>query len=207
MRGKSTAWTRMAESGNALTFHFCPTCGSTVYWEGQSFPGYVAVAIGTFADPNFPGPTISVWEDSQTSLGHSPARHATQAHAKAGLRPNHRRGVLSLAWLFIEEILPVPGAGRLTCWAGRAGNLTWWRYCRDVARRHGLSQGGRIPVSGFAGRDWLGPRAKPPGVSALRGRWAAQKSHLYGHTDPTSCADFGQPQRCRKLQPGILITQ
>ena len=63
--GKSTAWTRMAESGNALTFHFCPTCGSTVYWEGQGFPGYVAVAIGTFADPNFPGPTISVWEDSR----------------------------------------------------------------------------------------------------------------------------------------------
>ena len=51
--GKSTAWTRTAESGNALTFHFCPTCGSTVYVEGQGFPGYVAVAIGNFADPGF----------------------------------------------------------------------------------------------------------------------------------------------------------
>ena len=50
--GNATAWTRTAESGNALTFHFCPTCGSTVYWEGAGFPGYVAVAIGTFADPN-----------------------------------------------------------------------------------------------------------------------------------------------------------
>ena len=29
--GKATAWRRTAESGNALTFHFCPTCGSTVY--------------------------------------------------------------------------------------------------------------------------------------------------------------------------------
>jgi hypothetical protein len=63
--GRSTAWTRTAQSGNALTFHFCPTCGSTVYWEGQGFPGYVAVAIGTFADPNFPEPTISVWEESR----------------------------------------------------------------------------------------------------------------------------------------------
>ena len=52
--GKSTAWTRTAESGNALTFHFCPTCGSTVYWEGAGFPGLVAVAIGTLADPTFP---------------------------------------------------------------------------------------------------------------------------------------------------------
>jgi hypothetical protein len=37
--GKATAWMRTAESGNALTFHFCPTCGSTVYWEGEGFPG------------------------------------------------------------------------------------------------------------------------------------------------------------------------
>jgi hypothetical protein len=25
--GKATAWMRTAESGQALTFHFCPTCG------------------------------------------------------------------------------------------------------------------------------------------------------------------------------------
>ena len=61
--GRSTAWTRKAESGNALTFHFCPVCGSTVYWEGQGFPGFIAVAIGTFADPDFPAPTIAVWEE------------------------------------------------------------------------------------------------------------------------------------------------
>ena len=41
-------------SGNALTFHFCPTCGSTVYWENEGFLGYVAVAIGNFAEPKFP---------------------------------------------------------------------------------------------------------------------------------------------------------
>jgi hypothetical protein len=63
--GKTTAWMRTAESGNALTFHFCPTCGSTVYWEGEGFPGYVAVAIGNFADPNFPAPAIAVWEESR----------------------------------------------------------------------------------------------------------------------------------------------
>ena len=52
--GKDTAWMRTAESGNALTFHFCPTCGSTVYWEGEGFPADVAVAIGSFADPTPP---------------------------------------------------------------------------------------------------------------------------------------------------------
>jgi hypothetical protein len=63
--GISKPWTRVAESGNALTFHFCPTCGSTVYWEGQGFPGYIAVAIGNFADPNSPAPSIAVWEESR----------------------------------------------------------------------------------------------------------------------------------------------
>jgi hypothetical protein len=32
---------------------------------GEGFPGYVAVAIGNFADPNFPAPTIAVWEESR----------------------------------------------------------------------------------------------------------------------------------------------
>ena len=63
--GEATAWTRTAESGNALTFHFCPTCGSTVYWENEGFPGCIAVAIGNFADPDFPAPTIAVWEESR----------------------------------------------------------------------------------------------------------------------------------------------
>ena len=63
--GRATTWTRTAESGSAVSFHFCPTCGSTVYWESESFPGYVVVAIGSFADPNFPAPTIAVWEESR----------------------------------------------------------------------------------------------------------------------------------------------
>jgi hypothetical protein len=61
--GASSTWTRTAESGNKLIFYFCPVCGSTVFWEGEGFPGYVAVAIGTFADPAFPPPTVSVWEE------------------------------------------------------------------------------------------------------------------------------------------------
>jgi hypothetical protein len=63
--GTATSWTRTAASGNAITFHFCPTCGSTVYWEGAGFPGHLAVAIGAFADPSFPPPTIAVWEENR----------------------------------------------------------------------------------------------------------------------------------------------
>jgi hypothetical protein len=60
--GKSTEWARTADSGNILTYSFCPVCGSTVHWANSGFPDLIAVAIGTFADPTFPAPTVSVWE-------------------------------------------------------------------------------------------------------------------------------------------------
>jgi hypothetical protein len=82
--GQATEWTRKAESGNALTFHFCPVCGSTVYWTGEGFPGFVAVAIGTFADPTFPPPTIAVWEECRHPWVPPPADPATRRVAKQG---------------------------------------------------------------------------------------------------------------------------
>ena len=65
--GNAATWSRTAESGSVVTFHFCPTCGSTVHWESESFPGYVVVAIGSFADPTFVAPTVAVWEQSRHS--------------------------------------------------------------------------------------------------------------------------------------------
>ena len=82
--GKATTWMRRAESGNVLTFHFCPICGSTVYWEGEGFPGYVVVAIGNFADPNFPAPTIAVWEESRHQWVSLPPDTPPKRAAKQG---------------------------------------------------------------------------------------------------------------------------
>ena len=50
-----------------LTFHFCPTCGSSVYWQNERLPDYYGIAVGAFADPDFPPPTLSVWEQSKHS--------------------------------------------------------------------------------------------------------------------------------------------
>jgi hypothetical protein len=65
--GTATAWKRKGESGNTLTCNFCPTCGSTVYVANEAFPDIVAVAVGNFADPDFPAPTVSVWEETRHS--------------------------------------------------------------------------------------------------------------------------------------------
>jgi hypothetical protein len=60
--GNSTTFTRLSESGRWVIFRFCPVCGSTVYWEAEGFPTLIAVAVGSFADPEFPIPKHSVWE-------------------------------------------------------------------------------------------------------------------------------------------------
>ena len=82
--GKSTEWTRTAESGNVMTHHFCPTCGSTVFWENDGFPGQVTVAIGNFADPKFPAPTIAVWEESRPAWVSLPPDTPPKRAAKQG---------------------------------------------------------------------------------------------------------------------------
>jgi hypothetical protein len=60
--GNATKFVRSSDSGNAVTFRFCPVCGSTVFWELEGFPGVIAVTVGSFADPAFPTPRHSVWE-------------------------------------------------------------------------------------------------------------------------------------------------
>src|SRR5262250_2792077 len=62
IEGLSTPYTRVADSGHPITFYFCPSCGTTVYWEPARFPDVIAVAVGAFADRGFPVPRHSVFE-------------------------------------------------------------------------------------------------------------------------------------------------
>jgi hypothetical protein len=36
IEGHATRFSRVADSGKRIDFHFCPACGSTVYWEGEA---------------------------------------------------------------------------------------------------------------------------------------------------------------------------
>jgi hypothetical protein len=60
--GRSTAYVRTADSGNRITYFFCPVCGSTVYYHLNHDPDVIAVPVGAFADPGFPAPSVSVYE-------------------------------------------------------------------------------------------------------------------------------------------------
>jgi len=65
IEGRGAQWTRRGDSGEQATFSFCPVCGSTVFWEATGVPGFVSVAVGAFADPHFPPPHVSVYEERQ----------------------------------------------------------------------------------------------------------------------------------------------
>jgi hypothetical protein len=63
IEGSATKFVRVGDSGGRITFSFCPTCGATVYYELDGMPDVIAVPIGAFADPTFPPPRVSVYED------------------------------------------------------------------------------------------------------------------------------------------------
>jgi hypothetical protein len=62
VEGNSSEYRRVAESGHGVSMHFCPECGSTVYYFLDQVPGFVGVPVGGFADAEFPAPTISIYE-------------------------------------------------------------------------------------------------------------------------------------------------
>ena len=63
LSGVSSEHLLVGDEGPGARFHFCPHCGSTVYYEPLALPDYVSIPVGAFADPTFPPPTVSVYEE------------------------------------------------------------------------------------------------------------------------------------------------
>jgi hypothetical protein len=71
--GKSKTWTfpqagsepvayRSCDSGG-VTYHFCPECGSNVFYDLAVAPDFIGIKVGAFADPTFTAPVISGFEE------------------------------------------------------------------------------------------------------------------------------------------------
>ena len=80
--GERRVYERGSDSGNLIRFHFCPNCGTTLYWEGDRNPAVCGVAVGAFEPGAFPPP-------SELDLGGSDAFLARPArgHATLPARP------------------------------------------------------------------------------------------------------------------------
>jgi hypothetical protein len=64
VEGSWKSFVKVADSGNPATYHFCPDCGSDVYYANDGkFEGLIAIPLGAFEDPYAFAPTFSVWEE------------------------------------------------------------------------------------------------------------------------------------------------
>jgi hypothetical protein len=66
--GRYSSYTRISDEADRKPhdFHFCPDCGSNVFYTEPDEPDLIVVSVGSFADPSFPPPTES---------GYDPRRH------------------------------------------------------------------------------------------------------------------------------------
>lgn len=60
--GPFETFERIADSGNILSYRFCPSCGSTVAYQIDAWPDVIAIPLGAFGDQDFPEPAYSVYE-------------------------------------------------------------------------------------------------------------------------------------------------
>lgn len=75
IEGGSTAWRLPKNEADRLgyrncvslggggTFHFCPQCGSTVWYMADADLERIGVKVGCFTDPTFPPPKLSGFEE------------------------------------------------------------------------------------------------------------------------------------------------
>jgi hypothetical protein len=83
--GRFSDFTRISDEADrkAHAFHFCPDCGSQVFYTEPDEPDLIVVSVGAFADPSFPPPTESgydfrrhPWIDLPDELGRDEGREA-----------------------------------------------------------------------------------------------------------------------------------
>jgi hypothetical protein len=60
--GTAKEYLRTGDQGSQFLFRFCPECGTNVFHTEVGDERRVSVAVGCFADPQFPPPTLSVYD-------------------------------------------------------------------------------------------------------------------------------------------------
>ena len=154
MHGRHTEYTRVSDEsdGKEHAFHFCPECGSQVFYTEPDEPELIVVSVGSFADPSFPPPTESdyewrrhEWLPVPETIERDPVRALWDP-----VRPLYEAGAYDEAADRGREILEANEAHpyllfNLACCESRAGRTTdalehleqavaMWDGCRDMAR-------------------------------------------------------------------------
>lgn len=65
--GSMHCFTSIADSGNQISRHFCPGCGSHLFASSSATPQFRVVRLGTLDDPSSIRPEVNMWSASAPS--------------------------------------------------------------------------------------------------------------------------------------------
>jgi len=63
--GETRGYTSEGESGQPITRHFCPTCGSLLYSAPTAMAGFINITAGTLDDPSVFQPQLVIYTRSR----------------------------------------------------------------------------------------------------------------------------------------------
>jgi hypothetical protein len=95
VEGRFNDYSRISDEADSKehAFHFCPDCGSQVFYTEPEEPDLIVVSVGSFADPSFPPPTESGYDSRRhpwVRLPDTVERYAPEVWAE--LRPLYEAG-------------------------------------------------------------------------------------------------------------------
>jgi hypothetical protein len=95
--GRFNDYSRISDEADEKehVFHFCPDCGSSVFYTEPTEHDLVVVSVGAFADPSFPAPTESGYD--------------SRRYPWVGLPDSIRRNAPELWW---DSAKPLYDAGK-----------------------------------------------------------------------------------------------
>ena len=133
-------------------FHFCPDCGSQVFYTEPTEPDLVVVSVGSFADPSFPQPAESGYDSRRhpwIALPESVRRNAPELWWDAGVALYEAGKYAEAADKGVELLAAWPDQTYLhynvACCESLAGRtadalehlgraIEMWDGCRELAR-------------------------------------------------------------------------
>jgi len=151
--GRFSDYARISDEADRKehVFHFCPDCGSQVFYTEPTEPDLIVVSVGSFADPSFPPPTESGYDSRRhhwVGLPDSIQRYAPELWDSA--RPLYEAGrYAEAADRGLELIEAHPEQGYLyynvACCESLAGRgpdaiehlrqaIGMWEGCRGMAK-------------------------------------------------------------------------
>jgi hypothetical protein len=61
VRGTTSDYSNIADSGNVMHRSFCPTCGTPLFSSAEIRPHLIFVRAGTLDDPELARPAMTIW--------------------------------------------------------------------------------------------------------------------------------------------------